>query len=230
MGRILSLSGSDILSGDDFSCLKMVTKNKSIRSYTTIWGLIVLFGCCKQRYTSADIEFSQVELSYFDPFTTGDTLFFENGLGSFIAFEIGAEEKARYDHCDHLIQGRHLNSKLRRVSFLPGSSQSSKREGGRFWNDQSILQITKYPNEKTTEYLVEIMDFFSSSIDSLGTLNQDSLNLNNGKVISNYYKIPHSYPERVTEPFHIEYAYWTKEDGLVAYQNKDGEVWTRREL
>ena len=52
----------------------------------------------------------------------------------------------------------------------------------------------------------------------------------NDITLTNYYKLEHQYPERVSDSTDIEIIYWTNKEGLIAYKNKGGEIWTKKAI
>jgi hypothetical protein len=90
-----------------------------------------------------------------------------------------------------------------------------------------LLWITKYPIGKTIQYAIDFKDFHSTTDSVIGQFFTEPLDLNN-LTLTNYYKVQHGYPERITDSIDIEVVYWTDQAGLVAYRNKGGEIWTKK--
>jgi hypothetical protein len=94
-------------------------------------------------------------------------------------------------------------------------------------NFQGLLWITKYPIGKSIQYRIDFKDFHSRMDSVVGHFNSEPLELNN-LTLTNYYTVEHGYPERIKDSTDIEVVYWTDKDGLTAYRNKGGEIWTKK--
>jgi hypothetical protein len=124
------------------------------------------------------------------------------------------------------------NTRWVTIKHLPqdnwhGTSQDMIKGGKIEIDYQGLLWITKLPIEKTIKYSIDFKDFHSSSDSVIGEFHTEALAINN-ITLTNYYKVKHGYPDRVTDPANIEFIYWTDKEGLIAYQNKGGVIWTKK--
>ena len=186
--------------------------------------------CCS--FDKKDIEFNDNELRHFANYKVGDTIYFENVLGDIDTLEIMGFENYKYDKCGGFLAARPSNTRGVSIKHLPkdnwhGTSQDMSKGGEIEIVYQGLLWVSKHPIEKTIEYSFDFKDFYAYSDSILGEYHSETLTLNNISL-TNYYKVKHGHPEKVTDPSHIEFIYWTDKDGLVAYQNKGGQVWTKK--
>jgi hypothetical protein len=92
-------------------------------------------------------------------------------------------------------------------------------------NYQTLFSTTKFPLEKEVSYGITFKDFHSSL--SINSMLKDTLVLND-KQWTNYFIAEHSYPERVADSLDISKAYWTVDEGLIGYETKGGQIWTKK--
>lgn len=192
---------------------------------------LILTSCCS--FDKNDIEFSDTELGHFSDYKKGDTIYFEGNFGDIDTMEIIGFENEKHDNCFGLIAPKPGNSQWIGIKHLPndvwkGTRHDLSNTGQNEIDYQGLLWITKDPLEKTTEYRINFKDFRSVEDSTIGQYYSELLTLNNIDL-TNYYKVKHGYPERVSDSIDIEVVYWTDKEGLIAYQNKGGQVWTKME-
>jgi len=190
---------------------------------------LIITGCCS--IDPKDIEFNNSELAHFSEYQKEDTIYFKSNLGNIDTITIVGYESEKYDQCGGFMARLPQNTKWIKIKHLPidkwhGTTQDMTNGGEIEIDYQGLLWITKYPISKTTEYSINFKDFHSSQNEQIGAFYTDTLTLNN-IILTNYYIVKHGYPERVTEPENVETVYWTNANGLTAYKNKNGELWTK---
>ena len=193
---------------------------------------LILTSCCS--FDKSDIEFSHAELGHFSDYKNGDTIYFESNFGDIDTLEIIGFENEKHDSCFGLMAPKPSNSRWISIKHLPnddwkGTTKDRSKPGQIKIDYQGLLWISKDPIEKTTEYRINFKDFHSVPDSVIGQYYSEPLTLNNIDL-TNYYKVEYGYPERVSDSIDIKVVYWTDEEGLIAYQNKGGEVWTKKEL
>ena len=178
------------------------------------------------------MEFDKQELRHFSNYEKGDTIFFESNTGDIDTLEIMGFKNEKFDKCGGFMAPRPSNTRWLTIKHLPkdtwhGTSQDMSKDGIIEIDYQGLLWITKYPIDKTTEYSLDFKDFYSRNDSVIGQFYSEPLEINN-LTLTNYYEVRHGYPERITDSTDIEVVYWTDQDGLVAYRNKGGEIWTMK--
>jgi hypothetical protein len=205
-------------------------KNNSKTTLIALTLLTALFSACCS-YDQKDFDFTSEELAFASSFHVGDTIYYESNLHDIDTLLILDTLTEQTKGCGWFIAPRPSNIKSIVIKHLPidiwhGTTTTS--ENGKAEtkiNYQTILSVCKYPVDKKLEFVIDFKNFNSIRNSSLGEFHSDTILLN-GKTFSNYFLVKHSYPERVKNSTDIEYLYWTVQDGLVAYQNKSGELWT----
>jgi hypothetical protein len=187
-------------------------------------------GCCS--FDEKDLEFDKQELRHFADYKKGDTIFFESTSGDIDTIEIMGFKNEIFDKCGGIMAPRPSNTCWLTIKHLPkdnwhGTSQDMTKDGKIEIDHQGLLWITKYPIGKTIQYAIDFKDFHSTTDSVIGQFFTEPLDLNN-LTLTNYYKVQHGYPERITDSIDIEVVYWTDQAGLVAYRNKGGEIWTKK--
>lgn len=196
-----------------------------------------LASCCQFEYDDKDFLFNKHELSFFNAYSAGDTIYFENQYGDIDTIEIVEITPTNTDPKSACGKGlfmnpRPANSKDIKIKHLPIDKWHGTTE--QHFNDgkekesidyQTLFSMTKFPLEKEVDNYITFKDFHSSL--ALDSIRNDTLILNNKKW-SAYFVAEHSYPERVTDSLNIFKMYWTVEDGLIAYENKAGLLWTKK--
>jgi len=196
---------------------------------TVIIILTALFtSCCS--YNSKDFDFNADNLRHFSSFKQGDTIFYESSAHDIDTILIVGFGTKQNKNCGSFMAQRPINEKWIEIMHLPidrwhGTTQDGNKP--KRIDYQKLFWISKSPTDKTTEYKIDFKDFHSSFDTVIGEYHTDALILNN-KKISNYYLVSHAYPERIIDSKNIECVYWTEMEGLVAYKNKAGEIWTKK--
>lgn len=187
-------------------------------------------GCCS--FDEKDLEFNKQELKHFADYEKEDTIFFESNSGDIDTIKIMGYENEKFDKCGGLISRQPSNTRWATIKHLPkdkwhGTSQDMTKGAEIEIDYQGLLWISKYPIGKTIQYNIDFKDFHSITDSVIGQFHTEPLELNN-LTLTNYYKVQHGYPERITDSTDIEVVYWTDQDGLVAYRIKGGEIWTMK--
>jgi hypothetical protein len=190
----------------------------------------VASSCCSWNFDSNDFNFNVAELKHFDPYKTGDTIYFINSSGNQEAITITEidEEKEKGSTCMVSFPPYHIRSI--HIKHLP----EDKWHGTTYFegetkeiNYQPLLSISKFPVKKNTVYTLSFQGFVfvDTAFGKPGTVH-----LTNGIIIYNCYTFKHSYPERIKDLADIERIYWTDQYGLTAYTNNNGDAWLIRDF
>lgn len=199
--------------------------------------LFFIAGCCQLKYEKKDFLLNENELSFFNAYKAGDTIYFENQFGNIDTIEIieitptNTEPKSA---CSNgiFMQPKPTNSKEISIKHLPidkwqGTIEPHNNNGEikKTIKHQTFFSITKFLLEKEVITEISFKDFHSSL--SLNLFSKDTLTLNNKKW-TNYFIAIHSYPEKVNKSWNICKAYWTINEGLIGYETKGGQIWTKK--
>lgn len=199
--------------------------------------LFFISGCCQLKYDSKDFLFNEKELSFFKAYKAGDTIYFENQFGNIDTIEIiditPTNAEPRTACSDGIfINPKPTNSKEITIKHLPidkwqGVNEQHYNNGKvkKSDNYQTFFSTTKFLVEKEVVTEISFKDFHSSL--SLNSIFNDTLTLNNKKW-TGYFIAANSYPERVNESWKISKAYWTINEGLIGYETKGGQIWTKK--
>ncbi|MEZ4805703.1 MAG: hypothetical protein R2852_09535 [Bacteroidia bacterium] len=186
--------------------------------------------CCSYHYDQKDFEFNADELKYFSSFHIGDTIFYESSNFDLDTILILNYDTEKYENCGGLMAPRPLNGKWVRIKHLPIDKWHGTikvQDKPIRINYQSLFLITKYPLDKRTEFSIDFKDFQSRKDTIIGEYHTDTIDLHHLEI-TNYYIVNHGYPDRITDSTNIECVYWTDKEGLIAYKNKGGQVWTKK--
>ena len=189
--------------------------------------------CCS--YEKEEFFLNAEEASYFDPFTEGDTLYYESSSGDVDTFLIEEVSKEPVDpdlSCKGFMAIPPANTRQVSIRHLPvdrwvSTSVSVDAEGNRTSriHRQTLISVLKSPALEGVDYAFSFRDFYADTRSFPEESNPEPLIIN-GKRWESYYELLHAYPERVEAPEDIERIYWSRETGMIAYQNKAGELWT----
>ena len=196
--------------------------------------IIFLSGCINYDYSKKDFEFNKQDNDFFSAYNIGDTLYFKsnkNNIDIFTVIGFGMEQRKANGGLMNVFP---INTKWIKIKHLPidkWASVSIETPNNKVdTNYQGLFWITKKPTFKNvTSYSIDFKDFYTNpATDSvIGEFHTDTIKLND-RLITDYYVIHHGYPDRVIDSNNIEVVYWTKANGLTAYKNKGGEVWTKK--
>jgi hypothetical protein len=194
-----------------------------------IISVVFVSGCCS--YDKNDFEFNEEEIRHLSNYQVGDTVYFQSNLGDTDTITIAGFGTERKENCGGFMGRQPVNGKWIQIRHLPidswfGTSQDVSTGYKVDTVCQELFWISKHPIRKQVLYAISFKDFHSGFDTLIGKFHQDTIELND-LIVSGYYLVEHEYPERVTEPNHIEKMYWTDKFGLTAYKSKGGEIWTR---
>lgn len=202
------------------------------RTLTKFLFLLCFSGCCS--YDQKDFDFNKNDLLPFSSFKEGDTIYYENSMNDIDTFLIHKIDSIQNKNCGGLMAMPAENYLYVAIKHLPKDelwtgTTTDATTGRTEINYQNIISIDKRPQMKEKDYSIEFKDFYTSSGGDkiFEKLHTDTVIIN-GKSITNFYEIEHGYPERLTNPRNIELVYWTNNDGLLAYKNKQGEWWIKK--
>jgi len=200
------------------------------KKYFFMIGLLVVFwlfaSCCSWDYCKVDFEFTQEELYLLRDYKAGDIVYFQSNLGDIDTIGILniSEEKEKGGRCFISKPPFHgCNVKIEHLPFDKWAGTSQVESGERKITHQVLISISKFPLQKRTDYSIAFKGFVATGQSVFGKLTKECVI--DGKTLSNYYKITHSYPERIDKADDIEIVYWTAKNGLTAYTSKSGETW-----
>jgi hypothetical protein len=203
-----------------------------IRILTILLFLFYFSSCCS--YDKKDFDFNKNDLLPFSSFKVGDTIYYENLLGDIDTILIHKIDSIQNKNCGGLMAMPAGNYLYIAIKHLPNDqlwtgTTTDATTGKTEINYQEIISIDKIPQTKEMSYSIDFKDFHTSAGENniFEKLRTDTVIIN-GKNITNFYEVEHGYPERLTKPTNIELLYWTDNDGLIAYKNKQGEWWTKK--
>lgn len=192
--------------------------------------LFTLFNSCCEPPIDEDVfEFTESELEFLYPLKVSKMISFENEKQVTESILIRETKGESYNDCSNFIQRAPYNGRYVEVSHFPidNWTGTSQEDGGpRKINYQSLLSMNKDFERNSINFSVSFKDFHSQSI-KVGIDIPQTFNLR-GNQINNCYKLEHEYPERIKYSTDIVNVYWTKIEGLVAYENKAGEIWIKK--
>lgn len=202
-----------------------------MRNWITITILsIIIISCCSTN--DKKFEFNNNESRFLSCYQVNDTIFFQNIDNDIDSFTILKIDSAKGEHCYGFIAPRptgkscwvtikHLpNDKWHRVTINGNTGDTTSIDY------RNLIFITKDPENNKTYTNFEFKNFIASD-QILNIPKTDTITINN-KAITNYYKINHSYPDRVKDSLDIKTIIWTEKLGLIAYQIKNGDWWTKK--
>ena len=200
---------------------------KRKKTFLLILTIILICGCCRFHYDDNDFEFNNSELKHFGPYKKGDTIYFESNKNDIDTIQImGFDTQRNKNYGCGLMNPKPINCKWVLIKHLPNDNWHGINNQTTIVY-QGLLWVLKFPTDKKTKYFINFKDFHSLEDTIIGEYHKDSITLNNFKFC-NYYLVKHGYPERVKETKNIELIYWTDKEGLIAYKNKGGEIWTKK--
>jgi hypothetical protein len=193
--------------------------------------LISLFSGCVSTLDKELFKFNENDFIHIQAYKPGDTLFFENKdkqIDSFLILDYETEIRG---------QKQGLMSTKPESDFWLCITQLDKEKAKSFGRPKAIngdtiesqwlVSLVKYPPNQTVHYDFSFLTLYTMQDSIFGEFHTDTLHLNE-KFITNYYSIPHDYPERLDSPTDVEELLWTDKDGLVAYRFKNGMWWTKK--
>ena len=189
--------------------------------------MIFISSCCS--YDKSDFYFNDKESNHLSVYKIGDTVYFKNQQDDIDTILIKNIETEQHKECGIIMARAAENNISVIIEHLPidkwhGMTYSEDESK---INYQSIVSISKYPQQKKTIYSISFKDFCNSTaLGEIGEYHSDTITINKKKIF-NYYIVRHGYPERVIKSDNIEVLYWTDKDGLIAYKNKKGDWWTK---
>jgi len=187
---------------------------------------LYLSSCCSWGYNEEDFVFTQQESERFGPYKIGDTIYFGSNTGDLDTITIVGIEESQRTGRKCFSRRAPANSKRITIKHLPmdywhGSTIKPGEHPEIIY--QRVFSIVKLPLKKETHYSVSFKSFIFMDT----TLGEFYKQLTiNGRLITDSYRLKHTYPERILKPDDIETVYWTDKNGLTAYTNKSGETWT----
>lgn len=197
---------------------------------TTILLLLCL-GCCPPPISPEIFEFTDEESSFLNPLRENDTVFLECPGKASDTIIIGKLFQEKHNECAYTMQRAPGNLIAVVTTLLPDSkiegAPPSPNRGiyqGTFW----LFQMKKDFDRASMNFQVELREFISKDI-QIGIDSTKTIHLKDVQIPA-CYVLTHLYPERITEDQHIAKVYWTKKDGMVAYENRVGEIWINKNL
>jgi hypothetical protein len=194
--------------------------------------ILFIFGSSCQSYSEKDFDFNAAENKLFEPFKTGDTLYFENSQHDNDSFLILRFDTIFKKESGTLMAKPAYNTisvslkSLPKDSFIHGIFKNEK-ENRLDTEYNSILSITKYPQSKEIEYSISFKKFLWISKTGFGLSHADTLRINNCSF-KDYYIISNEYKKQDTLATDIAEIIWTIKDGMVAYRYNNGQYWTKK--
>lgn len=200
--------------------------------------IVVLTGCCRFEYEDIDFLFNVDELEYFSTFEEGDTIYYKssnNDIDTILIHEISPTNEDPKSACGRglFMNRRPVNYKSVTIRFLPqdkwhDTNAETSKEGKvkTSISYQELFTIAKFPLEKEVNYDLSFKNFHSYGDSLIGRFHKKPIILN-GQEWREIFEVVHAYPERIRESRDIKVVYWTVKEGLIAYQNKSGELWTK---
>lgn len=193
--------------------------------------LLLYLGCCPPHVDPAKFEFTDEECSFLTPLRENDSIFLESPGKAIDTVIIGKLFQEKYNECVFTIQRAPENFSAVETTLLPDSrkvgASVSPDQGiseGAFW----LFQMKKDFDRSSMNFRVEFREFISKDI-RIGIDSTKTIRFNNVQIPA-CYTLTHRYPERITKDHHIAKVYWTKKDGMVAYENRVGEIWINKNL
>ena len=192
-------------------------------------SLTFVLSACSCFYADKDFNLDATEWSFLSAFKKGDTLYYENQakqVDKILVLGIDSNQKRE---CGSLMALPAFNHVFVSIKHVPVDTfQTISQNGTDKIVDtipEQIICISKYPQQKETAYSFQFKHFFFYSKKGLGQIHTDTTI--NGQRITNYYLIYDDFADRDTLYNKIEQLYWTQNEGLIAYKQKNGTYWTK---
>lgn len=191
---------------------------------------IVVSAC---RYNAKELAFTDKELAFVNPYHEDDTLYFKDlheHCDTVIIKSIGKDQNDGFGLKNHnpvynreWVTAAHLQS-----DYWRGATKNTTGNGELTF--QNIIMIEKMPEQKKSNIAIEFRNFkYSSSIEKLGAMETTPIALG-GRTLTSYYILINQKLGSATDSTNITSVYWTREEGLTAYRNGNGNVWVKASL
>ena len=196
----------------------------------TIIFLIFIVSSCSYSYSDNEFYLNKTERSFLNAFKLGDTVYYESStkqLDKFLVLGIDSSQKRERGSFMALPAFNRVYILIKHLPF--DTFQSISQDGTTKKIDtipEQIICISKHPQKKETAYSFQFKHFFSYSKNGLGSIQANIVI--NGQKLTNYFVIKGDFADSDTTYTKIEQLYWTQEDGLVAYKEKNGIYWTKK--
>lgn len=193
--------------------------------------IIFIFGISSCTYSDKDFNMNETDLSFLNAFKKGDTLCYENSkmeFEKFLVLGLDSNQKKEYGTLmakpafnEFSVNIKHLGKSIFQNSLQKLNSENFDTIA------KPIFIITKYPQNKETSYFFAFNHFYSNKSAGIGELHKDTI-INKLKIESYYILRESSIYSSDTSRNEIDLLYWTQKDGMVAYKQKNGTYWTKK--
>ena len=195
---------------------------------STIIILTVLAASCS--YSDKDFNLNENERSFLSVFKTGTILYYENSKNQVDSFLVIGIDSTQKKESGYLMALPAFNNIFVSIKHLPVDSFISTNQDMTTKKidtvHEQLICVSKHPQQKETSFSFQFKRFFYYTKNGLGQLHSDTI-INNIRL-TNYYIIKDNFVDRDTSYVKIEQLYWTQKDGLVAYKQKNGIYWTKK--
>jgi hypothetical protein len=187
---------------------------------------LVLASCS---YSDKDFNLNATERSFLNAFKKGDTLYYESSRGQVEKILVLGVDSAQKRESGYLIALPASNQIFIKIQHIPIDTFQTLAQFGNAMKfdtiSESVITISKFPQEKETQYTFQFKHFLSSTKKGLEAIHSDTIL--NGHKLTNYFILKDDFPNNDTSSTKVEELYWTKNEGLVAYKLKNGIYWTK---
>ena len=187
-----------------------------------IFFLSIILTSCS--YSDKDFKLTSDEMKFLNAYKKGDTIWFESSLKQTDKILIIGLDSNQKRQSGYIMAKPAYNEMFISIKHL-----SADKDNKIDTANESLITISKYPQQTKTNYFISYRHFLFSSDNGLGNLYSDTLFVNN-KPITNYYKLRPDYFERDTTMTDFKEVYWTQNEGLVGYKLNNGVTWTKKKL
>ena len=192
---------------------------------------LIIPGCC----SNGGIEF-KVPITgrmIINCFNSEDTIIFQNNLSKYDTILVLGVDSIEGESCIGLLAPRPIGESIwLSIRYFPSNDwrelilDAATGDTIIISNDK-LISVTRDPVLKNNIYNFNFKNFQSTTSSLEELFNEDTLFVND-IFIDNYFKIPHSHPERTLEPTDILTLIWTRNGGLTAFQCVNGDWWTKK--
>jgi hypothetical protein len=203
---------------------------------TRFFIILLMFGltsCFWNAYPDDKYSFDKNLRALVNCYKVGDTLVFKNSVDSIETFVITNIDSTTNNKKGFFINARNFKSitvfykqfpvdKWQRHWTEMGANNSEKKE---LSEDGTLITIEKFPDTGTGDYYFNFKEFRCSNSE-IPKLYTDTIILDK-LSLTDYFKIDNCYIYSDI-PNSIQVCYITVDKGLVAFNTKNGELWTRQ--
>jgi hypothetical protein len=192
----------------------------------------LFFIACDCGIDESELLLTDNELLHFSSFANGDTIVYlgDKGHSDTIIVEEITPTIEQFDINCGFLSNSPTNEKSIFIRNHPNNiypfSSWETRETATEKTEQWMFSFQVVANPRDVNMIFNFKNF------SFVSNNYEALRIEKDTTIgdfqlSSYYKLPHVIPENQIDSSYIDFVYWTMEEGIVSYENLDGEIFVK---